>query len=86
MGGDLIALAKPDRIIGRFTLQGDGLPAALVQSDGLAVGEIARVHLPNAVGQLLQRGEPVDHGAGLGGQRGGYLGGLGCALRGGATR
>ena len=56
------------------------------QIDGLAVGQIAAVQLPGAVGQRLQTGEPFDHGAGLRLQVGGDLAGFLSALGRGAAR
>ena len=79
-GRYLITLAKPERLFGRLGLQGNRLPAALVEADGFAMRQVAGMELPCAIGQFAQQGEPVDDRACVGGQRGGNLGGFSGAL------
>jgi hypothetical protein len=50
--GNRVALPKPDRVVGRFAGRRHGLPSGLVDIDSFAMGKVAGVHLPGAIGQL----------------------------------
>jgi hypothetical protein len=57
------------------------LPGGFVELDGFAVGQIAGVHLPCAIGQIRDGREARDDGLRLGLEVGGNFGGLFGGLR-----
>ena len=79
--GDGEGLAVPDGVVRGFAARGDGLPGTFVELDGFAVGEIAGVHLPRAVGQIGDGGKTRDDclrfRLEIGGDFGSLFGGLG---------